>query len=484
MDKKIFLKESADKIEQAIVDAWQGNNISVKSPLDSESVINLIPKIKKELRSTSNNAERIGAGNFSTTDLWKEITSKSSDIPKTDIVLANNNISVKYGPAQLMSAGKTEALATFLAAANISGLTQQSIQKTQQMFNQFTKGLTVGNYSSGQIAKMSPEEAKKVGNEAAKIIIDNAKIFHKEFADHMNQLFSSNEKFKIEFIKEAMTGNEKFSDKKAVAEYVLSIKKDGVNFELKRSDDQSYLKKLLGKTSLSIAFKSASKKIKGQGKVGYNFYDSFRIGLDESKNLRENINRLIFIEGSKTLNEGWMQDIYSNVVDKIKQGLAKIGQWLANLPNLIKNILQWIKGKLNNLLDFFGIEPEIRFNNTIDFFTSGKSISEKNKMNEKQLREIIRREIKSIKEASPAKKGPRWATKNFDEKEFYNFWADAKHIHDDWGDFMMLCNKGKFKDAEFALKVGLDSLIDMKGVIDKMIKAAQAELKEKNFYNN
>ena len=49
---------------------------------------------------------------------------------------------------------------------------------------------------------------------------------------------------------------------------------------------------------------------------------------------------------------------------------------------------------------------------------------------------------------------------------------------------MMLCNKGKFKDAEFALKVGLDSLIDMKGVIDKMIKAAQAELKEKNFYNN
>ena len=101
-------------------------------------------------------------------------------------------------------------------------------------------------------------------------------------------------------------------------------------------------------------------------------------------------------------------------------------------------------------------------------------------MNEKELRKLIREEVKKLTEAS----GPKWVTKNLDQKELYNFWAAAKHIHDDFGDYMTFMNKGKTKDAEFALKVGYDSLLDIKADIDKMIKAVKAELEEKNFLNN
>lgn len=101
-------------------------------------------------------------------------------------------------------------------------------------------------------------------------------------------------------------------------------------------------------------------------------------------------------------------------------------------------------------------------------------------MTEKELRKVIREEVKKIQEAS----GPLWPTKNLDKKEFYNFWASINLANDRLGDYMDYMNKGKSKDAGFNLSVGLDGLIDINKDIKKMIDLVQKEVKEKNYLNN
>lgn len=365
----------ATNIEQALVDSWKGQSSGdMKLSIPIKKIDDVVLNVRRELRTKSKEGERIGGGNYKVSNRWTKLTKKTADVPKTDIILADNNISVKYGPSQLMSGFKEESEATFIVAADKSGLSSKSITKAQEYFDKFVKNQKTVGYpvTVGEISKMTPKEAKKTGNAVAKKVIDDAKILHKEFNTYLNDLFRENTQFKIEFIKEAMSGATKFSDEKAIAKYVLAIHKNGDSFLLKHTTDKKYLKSILDKTSFNVSFKSMSYK-KGEEKIGYSFSDVIRIGLKEATLLKENISKLNKLEKSKVLNENWIEDLYSNLIEKIKLGLVKVKEWLSTLPQIIKNIFEWIKDKFENLLSFLNIEPEITFDNVIDFYETSEA---------------------------------------------------------------------------------------------------------------
>ena len=53
------------------------------------------------------------------------------------------------------------------------------------------------------------------------------------------------------------------------------------------------------------------------------------------------------------LTEGMITDVLSKVKNYLKDLLVKV--------------LEWLKGGIQRIIDFFELEPEISFNNNIDF---------------------------------------------------------------------------------------------------------------------
>ena len=97
------------------------------------------------------NAMGFGSKSASVSKFWKS-HGGSNPTPKTDIILNKNKISLKVGPAQLMSGGKEEAIATFYAAVDSLGRTLDRrnpvFAEVVDLFDGFTRGLT----SQGTVA--------------------------------------------------------------------------------------------------------------------------------------------------------------------------------------------------------------------------------------------------------------------------------------------------------------------------------------------
>ena len=116
---------------------------------------------------------------------------------------------------------------------------------------------------------------------AEKKIVDGDKA-HKIMMTKMNELFKSNHKFKLEFAREAMSGNQKFGKKSnAAASHILVSSFNGEKVSFHNIDDDSYVNKVVEKMNLSVRFKSASQK-KQKVKTGKYHYWSV-IGLVTAK---------------------------------------------------------------------------------------------------------------------------------------------------------------------------------------------------------
>lgn len=299
-------------------------------------------------------AEVYGKKKLATSEFWKEATGKSVDTSKTD-VKGDRNYSVKYGPAQLMSGATLEAEATFLVAADKSGLssTAQGIALDMLEELQSYSGKTVGpDMDVTKLKKVKDaSELKDEINKKALTLIKSAENSQKAFQKYMNELFSGSDKFRLEFIYEAMTGNAKFSDTSAIADTMLCINKDAtkVKIEVVTNATDSYVKKVASATKIDVNFKTGSYDIKGK-KAGYSFFTAIRLGTKDLSTAVTEMNEAIE-KHSGVVNEAFW--------DKIKPFIDKIKSTWDTLKNIFLKGIALVKKGFQYMLSVFQLEPTI-----------------------------------------------------------------------------------------------------------------------------
>jgi len=310
--------------------------------------------------------EKFSGQRISTSEFWKEETGKSADEPKTDLKSIGSDklrLSAKKGAAQLMSAEKKEAKATVLSAARTAKLDNETITKLMKLINDFATATKTDKLNTGELKKSNPKELKSKVNIEAKKIIDKAEKVQKQVQEEINQLFSLNPTFKLAFAYEAMTGHDKFSDIKGEANYVIAFNNSFTDVKVEDISKISspMVKKIAEKCNVSVAFKSSSYKIKGE-KVGYTFFSSLRLGLEDLLGKEQQLKEILEKEN---LNE-------ASVVDKIKQFFNylynKFNQLVDFISDGFEKLKELAKEGLGAVLEFLGID--VTFNNNIDFYSA------------------------------------------------------------------------------------------------------------------
>lgn len=341
MKFKQFITEAEGEgalLEAVIVATWNKETPPATKTIASDAG----PKIVKYLKAqgiTGAKASKLEAKGVSVTKAWAQFWAPesvpgSTKTPKTDIMIGSNRISLKMGNAQLMSGGQNESKATFYAAAQSTGGMTKEMQKIWSKMDELAKS----SVASGQV-----EAQLKAGKD--KMLIQANKV-NKDVMEGMRDIFSTNPEFRRAFVREAMTGEVKFTKKsEAFAEYVLSTTPNGDKSSLHKAVDKSFLDKVANKTNVTVRFKSSSVKAKGTKTGEYRYWTVVSLGI---KKLEEEIE-----SAGNLLTEG----ILTTIFQKVKSFMT----------SLFTKIWNSIKNSVKKILEFFGIEPMVDFNNEINF---------------------------------------------------------------------------------------------------------------------
>lgn len=332
-------------METIIVAAWNNKPAPPATKISPTAGKNIV-KFLKSQGVTGQNAYKLENEGVEVTREWSKFwhpnkVPPGTKTPKTDIIIGNYTISLKMGPAQLMSGGKNETKATFYAAAiktpsiQTDDLAKQIYVKLDELSDStLTKSGTVG-------------QALKQGEDA---LLKKANKVNREVQEMMREIFNTNEEFKKNFVYEAMSGNVKFGLTPAKATWLLSTDTRGENNKLVKTNDKVYIKKITDATKVECRFKSGSQKItinKVKQKTGkYTYFSVIGLATEKLKEELEVYDGMFLTEGMLT-----------NVFDRLKNFLK----------NIFSKVLEWLKGGIQRIVDFFELEPDVTFNNNIDF---------------------------------------------------------------------------------------------------------------------
>lgn len=313
--------------ETALVLGWYkakyGKGYEKKVPEDavSESEVKLIKAKYPDLIDKGMNAvttlgltkgkSAYSAGKLTggLTPFWTSYgaTNKTS---KADVILGNARVSVKAGPSQLMSGAKEETKATFYAA--LKKCPELANTKEVKEILKAIEGFAKAGRTQGKIAP-----ALKAGKDKALLAANTA---NKKAMSLLQNLFATNEKFAIEFAKEAMSGDMKFgSGSLAYAEYILAVDSNYDNAVLHKTTDNKYAKKVANQMKLEVRFKTGSIKSKGnEGQYGY--FTVLGLHSDPTKLEKKPVKEGIFDN---------VKDFFSNIWDKITSSVTSLVNFFA-----------------------------------------------------------------------------------------------------------------------------------------------------------
>ena len=353
-DLKIFeslfgfnLKESdtsaAFEMEKVIVDAANGKE--EESKLIPNSV-----EVGKKIVSSLNlkGPGKFPANTYQASQEWNSYFpdgAKGSTLtPKTDIVVGDKRISVKTGAAQLMSGGRSEAMATFYTAA-------KKVPKEDFIdeLGERIEGLLPTTDLTKLGIKGNKGQLEKAGQFAKVEILKKADEAHKAFKIELRELFNNNEAFAREFTYEAMTGETKFGGSEGTADYFLvtDYKGNAKGHTVTSSSDQ-YVGDIAKQVNPDVKFKSSQKTKASaktadnpKGKTGfYSFWSTVGLGIDMAVNEAiENIDSEEFLTENKFDIIKWFKSTVKKAFDKIKEIFGNIK---ANLVKSWKNTFDYL----------------------------------------------------------------------------------------------------------------------------------------------
>ena len=337
--------------------------------------------------------------------------------PKTDIVINKMKISLKTGAAQIMSGGIDESMSTFLVAAEIAlkpkiakiakqveteiENLQASYRSKQQggidiqkyggnVYKDSKKGKALEKVVAGDKSAAAKEIQKNLndpkvtgeisykGITAFKIsttvktkstkrkkgtygildkddILKKANAANQELTKSFTKLFETTE-FKKEFVYEAMTGAVKFNGNNGTADHFLVVNYNGsakLNKVTSSTDD--YVSTILSKVSPSVKFKTSSVTTVKDGKTGnYRFRSVVGLMYDAADDTKNEINNM--------MNSGELEYLSEGFFDFVSKAWKKFKSFVSNLIGKVKD---FITKSVNNMIEFFDIEPKISFRNNI-----------------------------------------------------------------------------------------------------------------------
>ncbi len=316
--------------EQAVKDA----KIDEWKPKHQEGLPAGHKIIENAFNSTKGSMIHYGSGNGTVTSEWDEYFIKATGkpasgatlTPKTDMRLSDANISLKkYGGSQLMSGGKAETLAT-LGFAYDNAPDSIKSKAFDTAWNKLQKDITdeyvrfklppggrVGEIAKGKMS--SPREIKK--------IVKDSITKHKAMTDALLEIFE-NPGIKKEVVREAMSGKEKFADKKAAATHMMKFDPSG-KAEYIAIDDK-LVSKYTNATKFNISFKTSGTggqawtALKGIYKEEFNLDNILEECVKETD--KEFLEENLLSKAIKTV-KNWIAKFLKKVWDKIKSLLMK-----------------------------------------------------------------------------------------------------------------------------------------------------------------
>jgi len=315
-----------EDMEKAIISMWNSDRMSGKLNvgIKRQGVSEIVDYLRKEIKGNVE-ARKVLKSEVSVSDWWKEYSNEHT--PKTDIAIGDYNISLKTGPAQLMSGVlKGDTRATFMTAVekthNKTVLMKEIIDRIEKI-----KGSIIVPEEESEDKKLKVLKTLKKVNK-----------MNKELEGMMKTFFEKNQNTKIEFVKEAMTGDRKFG-KKSIgrAEYVLYCETNGNS--ILHPINQGYVKKVSNTVKMNVSFKSSSvqKVIDGEKtKVGQRKYSVVRL----ATGIVDKFNEEVEMYNGVMLTEGILSDIWN-----------KVSSWFEKVFTQIKN---WIGDSMERLLEFLG----------------------------------------------------------------------------------------------------------------------------------
>lgn len=317
--------------ETAVVRAWNERTIRKDIKPFIDDVVSQLKSI-----NLTGKARQLGRENQPISKEWtKHDPIRKTDAPKTDLIIGTHKISMKLKPnAMLMSGSKKEAQATLMSVldrikdpSNLDSM----VDIVKNEFEQFKRGISPKGTVKDVLKKKGTDENVEKLNE-----------LHKTITKHLIDLLNNDDRVGIGFVKEAMSGYIKFGKKsEGSADYVLSFTKKGTDVSLNSIQDKSFVKKIVKSTKCSITFKS-NKQTKG-----YAYWSTMKLDwTDFKESLQDTYDGQLLTEG-----------IIGDVISKVKNFFAE----------MFKKIYKFISESVQNFLQFFGLTPEVKFNNNVSF---------------------------------------------------------------------------------------------------------------------
>jgi len=227
---------AAVDFEEAIANAWNGVTPISRSERVSEVSEKVVEKLRAMRALKSIKAEAVWTGSdrmSDVSDFWKEHVARPDRTPKTDLFITNNHrISIKVGrKAQITSSNiiKGEGSAILLYAADEAKIGNATINRLRRWFN-----------------------------------VDKEEFNRKKFEDDLNEIMDDNEEFKRFFVRECLTGEQKFDGvigaERGIANYILALipgDDPKVKFESLSESNKEYLQKLASQVKVFSSLKSS-----------------------------------------------------------------------------------------------------------------------------------------------------------------------------------------------------------------------------------
>ena len=374
--------EAAKEMEFVLVHAAGGEQLSKYKNLKPyaakngfDDPLDLGKKIIDDIGLTNKGGYMSETGKI-TTKTWSDGTPQwlgGNKTPKTDIVLGNKKVSLKKGSSQLMSGGPAESLSTFRTAMekttnfNLDALAKEVEEGIKNLLPSTVSDFMGGadlQKTGGTVYKNTKQKKGKIGYVAPNTfdkntVLKNADLHNQKLKKQFAQMFSKNVEFKRNFVFEAMTGQVKFDNGGGAADWFLVVDFDGSSdFHKVTSPTDSYVGQILSKVKPDVKFKSTAvkKKIDGKDtKTGYyRFWSTVGLGYKAAvKNLK---NSYDMYEQGVLLQEGFF--------NRVKQIFRKFTAFLSRLFSMVKD---FITKSAQNMMDFLGLVPVIKFNNDVDW---------------------------------------------------------------------------------------------------------------------
>jgi hypothetical protein len=219
----------------------------------------------------------------------------------------------------------------------------------------FEKFVLKGFTPTGSVQDVLKGKVKDAKGKVVKdALLERGNKHHKKFMKDVEALFERSEDFKIAFVREAMTGEYKFGKKSdAYAQWFLVGNKTGTNISYHSANNKAYLKKIADIAKVDVRFKSNSQSVKGVKTGAYRYYSVLGLGVTKLDVMKEEYmaeHRMLF---ESELTEGMLKDIWN-----------KFKNWFMGYISKVK---AWVEQSVQNLIEFFQVDPIINVNNTIDF---------------------------------------------------------------------------------------------------------------------